>query len=59
MVGPEDAVSPLEGLNCEQRQVFCEREEELRDEHEEYLRLHPELRQVLNDFIAANLLHQP
>ncbi|KAF4696480.1 hypothetical protein FOZ60_000170 [Perkinsus olseni] len=55
----DSAAAALESLNCEQRQVFQDREEELREGHEEFLRSHPELRQILNDFIAATLLHQP
>eukprot|EP00746_Dinoflagellata_sp_MGD_P067693 gnl/MRDRNA2_/MRDRNA2_27944_c0_seq1.p2 gnl/MRDRNA2_/MRDRNA2_27944_c0~~gnl/MRDRNA2_/MRDRNA2_27944_c0_seq1.p2 ORF type:complete len:103 (-),score=37.26 gnl/MRDRNA2_/MRDRNA2_27944_c0_seq1:93-401(-) len=35
------------------------REDELRAEHFKYNDQHPELRQVLNDFISSVLLHRP
>eukprot|EP00434_Breviolum_minutum_P001161 symbB.v1.2.001017.t1/scaffold52.1/size380577/7 len=35
------------------------REEDLREEHNKYLEKHPELRQLLNDFMSSVLLHRP
>jgi len=35
------------------------RKEELIQEHEEYIMNHPEIREVLNDFLGSVLLHRP
>mmetsp|Transcript_44915 Transcript_44915/g.100997 ORF Transcript_44915/g.100997 Transcript_44915/m.100997 type:complete len:89 (-) Transcript_44915:142-408(-) len=43
----------------EQQEKLELREEELRQEHTKYLEQHPELRQVLNDFMSSVLLHRP
>mmetsp|Transcript_662 Transcript_662/g.1202 ORF Transcript_662/g.1202 Transcript_662/m.1202 type:complete len:81 (-) Transcript_662:22-264(-) len=43
----------------EQQEKLELREEELRQEHTTYLEQHPELRQVLNDFMSSVLLHRP
>merc|ERR1712151_1103478 len=43
----------------EQQEKLELREEELRQEHTRYLEQHPELRQVLNDFMSSVLLHRP
>ncbi|CAE8614139.1 unnamed protein product, partial [Polarella glacialis] len=53
----------LQGLTMlkdpEQQEKLELREEELRQEHTTYLEQHPELRQVLNDFMSSVLLHRP
>ncbi|KAF4661084.1 hypothetical protein FOL47_006843 [Perkinsus chesapeaki] len=54
-----NAKSETAGLNCEQQQALQDKEEQLREAHEDYLKSHPELRQMLNDFIASALLQQP
>eukprot|EP00441_Pelagodinium_beii_P042254 CAMPEP_0197647488 /NCGR_PEP_ID=MMETSP1338-20131121/25532_1 /TAXON_ID=43686 ORGANISM="Pelagodinium beii, Strain RCC1491" /NCGR_SAMPLE_ID=MMETSP1338 /ASSEMBLY_ACC=CAM_ASM_000754 /LENGTH=76 /DNA_ID=CAMNT_0043221299 /DNA_START=61 /DNA_END=291 /DNA_ORIENTATION=+ len=43
----------------EQQEKLELREEELLQEHSAYLEQHPELRQVLNDFMSSVLLHRP
>ncbi|CAK0817852.1 unnamed protein product, partial [Prorocentrum cordatum] len=43
----------------EQQEKLELREEELRQAHGKYLQKHPELRQVLNDFMSSVLLHRP
>merc|ERR1719352_1236245 len=43
----------------EQQEKLELREEALRQEHTKYLEEHPELRQVLNDFMSSVLLHRP
>ena len=35
------------------------RKDELMDQHEEYISEHPEIREVLNDFLSSVLLHKP
>mmetsp|Transcript_6210 Transcript_6210/g.13702 ORF Transcript_6210/g.13702 Transcript_6210/m.13702 type:complete len:192 (+) Transcript_6210:81-656(+) len=45
--------------DLEQRERLELRGEELRKEHMQYLDQHPELRQVLNDFMSSVLLHRP
>ena len=35
------------------------RKDELIESHESYIEDHPEIRQVLNDFISSVLLHKP
>mmetsp|Transcript_21029 Transcript_21029/g.46791 ORF Transcript_21029/g.46791 Transcript_21029/m.46791 type:complete len:95 (-) Transcript_21029:124-408(-) len=43
----------------EQQEKLEKREEALKREHADYLEKHPELRQVLNDFMSSVLLHRP
>mmetsp|Transcript_113337 Transcript_113337/g.315524 ORF Transcript_113337/g.315524 Transcript_113337/m.315524 type:complete len:93 (-) Transcript_113337:207-485(-) len=43
----------------EQQEKLELREEELKQEHTQYLEQHPELRQLLNDFMSSVLLHRP
>mmetsp|Transcript_42228 Transcript_42228/g.111533 ORF Transcript_42228/g.111533 Transcript_42228/m.111533 type:complete len:110 (-) Transcript_42228:171-500(-) len=45
--------------DMEQQEKLELREEELRQEHTAYLDQHPELRQVMNDFMSSVLLHRP
>merc|ERR1719217_668905 len=45
--------------DLEQQEKLELREEELRREHAGYLEQHPELRQVMNDFMSSVLLHRP
>mmetsp|Transcript_30465 Transcript_30465/g.53552 ORF Transcript_30465/g.53552 Transcript_30465/m.53552 type:complete len:114 (+) Transcript_30465:73-414(+) len=45
--------------DLEQQEKLELREEDLRKEHAAYLEDHPELRQVLNDFMSSVLLHRP
>eukprot|EP00444_Apocalathium_aciculiferum_P029138 CAMPEP_0183442912 /NCGR_PEP_ID=MMETSP0370-20130417/89961_1 /TAXON_ID=268820 /ORGANISM="Peridinium aciculiferum, Strain PAER-2" /LENGTH=92 /DNA_ID=CAMNT_0025632715 /DNA_START=96 /DNA_END=374 /DNA_ORIENTATION=+ len=45
--------------DAEQQEKLELREEELRQEHARYLEQHPELRQVLNDFMSSVLLNRP
>lgn len=35
------------------------RKDELIEAHEEYIMNHPEIREVLNDFLSSVLLHKP
>mmetsp|Transcript_97750 Transcript_97750/g.273580 ORF Transcript_97750/g.273580 Transcript_97750/m.273580 type:complete len:112 (-) Transcript_97750:190-525(-) len=61
MPPPEYANFEIDGRmrDPEQQEKLELREEELRQEHTKYLQQHPELRQVLNDFMSSVLLHQP
>merc|ERR1719152_676928 len=45
--------------DLEQQEKLELREEQLKREHAAYLSQHPELRQVLNDFMSSVLLHRP
>ena len=38
---------------------LSQRKDELIQLHQEYIQKHPEIRQVLNDFISSVLLHKP
>lgn len=38
---------------------LSQRKDELIQLHQEYIQRHPEIRQVLNDFISSVLLHKP
>ena len=38
---------------------LCVRKEELIISHEKYIHKHPEIREVLNDFLSSVLLHKP
>merc|ERR1719188_2077287 len=57
----EYAAYELEGRmkDPEQQEKLELREEELKQEHSRYLDQHPELRQVMNDFMSSVLLHRP
>lgn len=46
-------------LDLAQQEQLELREEELREEHFKFIDEHPELRQVLNDFLSSVLLHRP
>ncbi len=46
-------------LNAKQQAEYEERRLELESQHEDYLQRHPELRNLLNDFMTSVLLHQP
>ena len=35
------------------------RKDELIQSHSEYIEIHPEIREVMNDFISSVLLHKP
>jgi len=35
------------------------RKDELMDQHDEYITEHPEIREILNDFLSSVLLHKP
>merc|ERR1711924_328940 len=45
--------------DLEQQEKLELREQELNQEHWKYVDSNPELRQVLNDFMASVLLHRP
>lgn len=49
----------VQRLNAKQQAEYEERKLELEGQHEEYLLQHPELRDLLNDFMTSTLLHQP
>ena len=40
-------------------QYLSVRKDELIESHEEYIMSHPEIREVLNDFLSSVLLHKP
>ena len=40
-------------------QYLSVRKDELIQSHEEYIMNHPEIREVLNDFLSSVLLHKP
>jgi|TARA_B110000305_G_scaffold221650_1_gene264570 hypothetical protein len=40
-------------------QYLSVRKDELIESHEEYVQSHPEIREVLNDFLSSVLLHKP
>jgi len=40
-------------------QYLSVRKDELIESHEEYITSHPEIREVLNDFLSSVLLHKP
>ena len=46
-------------LNAKQLAEYEERRIDLEGQHTEYLQSHPELRDLLNDFMTSVLLHQP
>jgi len=46
-------------MDLQQQEMLELREEELRQEHTKFLQEHPELRQLLNDFMSSVLLHRP
>ena len=40
-------------------QYLSVRKDELIEQHEDYILSHPEIREVLNDFMSSILLHKP
>jgi len=58
--GPADAMD-LSKVNFDNEvlQYLSVRKDELIESHEEYIQSHPEIREVLNDFLSSVLLHKP
>ena len=58
-----DASSSLDlskvNFDNEVLQYLSVRKDELIESHEEYVMSHPEIREVLNDFLSSVLLHKP
>mmetsp|Transcript_55503 Transcript_55503/g.121561 ORF Transcript_55503/g.121561 Transcript_55503/m.121561 type:complete len:107 (+) Transcript_55503:54-374(+) len=52
-------LAPGKMKDPEQQEKLEIREQELREKHNEYIGGHPELRQLLNDFLSSTLLHKP
>lgn len=55
------SASPLgkEQFDFQGQASVSRREEELQEYHKEYLQAHPELQQVLHEFMQALLIHKP
>jgi hypothetical protein len=60
MDGKEDAMD-LDNVNFDNEVLayLSNRKNDLIDSHEEYILGHPEIREVLNDFLSSVLLHKP
>ena len=49
----------MESFDPELKTYFSKIKEEIKLEHVEYMKSHPELRDILNDFISSLLLDKP
>eukprot|EP01017_Pseudomicrothorax_dubius_P020262 TRINITY_DN2215_c0_g1_i6.p1 TRINITY_DN2215_c0_g1~~TRINITY_DN2215_c0_g1_i6.p1 ORF type:complete len:265 (-),score=77.18 TRINITY_DN2215_c0_g1_i6:147-941(-) len=49
----------MDNLDPELRTYFLKVKEDIKQEHKEYLEQHPEIRQILNDFLSSVLLEKP
>jgi guanylate kinase len=48
-----------QGFDSELQTYFGKIKEEIKKEHQEYVVHHPELREILNDFLSSVLLEKP
>lgn len=49
----------MESLDPELKTYFSKIKEEIKSEHVQYIRNHPEIRDILNDFLSSLLLEKP
>ena len=49
----------MEVLDPELKTYFSKIKEEIKSEHVQYIKSHPEIRDILNDFLSSLLLEKP